>query len=128
MLYRIPIGGEHLSAYSGPARLIRATGAEPFDTITNGQAVVEHPDPGEVVWCDDGGVSCRRWNWRQCRRTQLNDTTTDALFILDGIDPVDARRLIAAGEELTEHLLRMGPDVQVAQRPIAATPPDEKSS
>ena len=31
--------------------------------------VVEHPEVGEVVWRDDAGVTCRRWNWRQAPRT-----------------------------------------------------------
>ena len=43
---------------------------EPFDTTADGAAVIEHPDPGEVVWCDDAGVTCR-WNWRQAQRTAL---------------------------------------------------------
>lgn len=126
--HRIPIGGEDLSAYTGPARLVRATGEEPFDTTRDGQPVVEHPDAGEVVWRDDDGVTCRRWNWRQCRRTQLTDATTDALFIFDGLGPISTDRLHAAGDELTTHLLRMGPDVQISQRLVAATAHDEKES
>jgi DNA/RNA-binding domain of Phe-tRNA-synthetase-like protein len=62
VLHLLPLGGEDLSRYSGPARLVRATGTEPFDTVADGSDVVEHPDPGEVVWCDDTGVTCRRWN------------------------------------------------------------------
>ena len=41
-----------------------------------------------MVWCDDAGVTCRRWNWRQARRTQLRDDTTTALFILDALAPM----------------------------------------
>jgi hypothetical protein len=37
------------------------------------------------VWCDDAGVTCRRWNWRQARRTQLREDTSTALFILDAL-------------------------------------------
>jgi DNA/RNA-binding domain of Phe-tRNA-synthetase-like protein len=76
VLHQIPLGGEDLTRYTGPPRLIRATGTEPFDTVADGIAVTEHPDQGEVVWCDDAGVTCRRWNWRQARRTQLRDDTT----------------------------------------------------
>ena len=71
VLHQIPLGGEDLTRYTGAPRLIRATGDEPFDTVADGVAVIEHPEPGEVVWCDDAGVTCRRWNWRQARRTQL---------------------------------------------------------
>jgi DNA/RNA-binding domain of Phe-tRNA-synthetase-like protein len=69
VLHQVPLGGEDLTRYSGSPRLVRATGEEVFDTVSGGEAVVEHPDPGEVVWCDDAGVTCRRWNWRQARRT-----------------------------------------------------------
>ena len=72
--YELPIGGEDLSLYSGAPQLIRATGTEPFETVSDGAAVIETPDAGEVVWCDNAGVTCRRWNWRQTRRTQLTDT------------------------------------------------------
>ncbi|HEY7431823.1 MAG TPA: phenylalanine--tRNA ligase beta subunit-related protein, partial [Streptosporangiaceae bacterium] len=83
VLHQIPLGGEDLTRYTGAPRLVRATGTEPFDTAADGIAVIEHPDPGEVVWCDAAGVTCRRWNWRQARRTQLREDTTAALFILD---------------------------------------------
>ena len=88
VLHQLPLGGEDLSRYVGPPRLVRATGAEPFDTAAEGESVVEHPEPGEVVWCDNAGVTCRRWNWRQARRTQLRRTPRTALFILDALDPL----------------------------------------
>ena len=78
VLHQIPVGGEDLTRYTGAPRLIRAAGDEPFDTTADGVAVIEHPDPGEVVWCDDAGVTCRRWNWRQCARTRITATTTTA--------------------------------------------------
>jgi DNA/RNA-binding domain of Phe-tRNA-synthetase-like protein len=116
VLHQIPLGGEDLDRYAGPPRLLRATGHEPFDTTAGGQAVLEHPDPGEVVWCDDAGVTCRRWNWRQSTRTQLTAGTTSALFILDALGPVGDEALAAAADDLTTHLRRLGPDVRVAQR------------
>src|SRR3954470_3806604 len=120
VLHQIPLGGEDLTRYIGSPRLLRATGSEPFDTVADGGAVVEHPDPGEVVWCDDAGVTCRRWNWRQARRTQLREDTTKALFILDALDPLTDDALHAAADDLTAHLTRLGPDVRAARRLIAA--------
>jgi DNA/RNA-binding domain of Phe-tRNA-synthetase-like protein len=114
--HQLPLGGEDLSRYVGPPRLIRATGSEPFDTTAEGAEVIEHPEPGEVVWCDDAGVTCRRWNWRQARRTQLHDATTSALFIIDVLDPVTDEELALATEELIGQLRGLGPDVRVAQR------------
>ncbi len=112
----IPIGGENLARYVGPPRLVRAVGDEPFDTVADGEPVTVNTDPGEVLWRDDLGVTCRRWNWRQCVRTRLDPTTTDVLFILDGLDPVDAGRLHAAGEALVEHLRADAPAVEASWR------------
>jgi DNA/RNA-binding domain of Phe-tRNA-synthetase-like protein len=119
VLHQIPLGGEDLTRYTGSPRLLRAAGTEPFDTVADGRAVVEQPDPGEVVWCDDAGVTCRRWNWRQARRTQLRADTTAALFILDALDPLADDALAAAAEDLLAHLARFGPDVRVTRRLIA---------
>ena len=119
VLHQIPLGGEDLTRYTGPPRLIRATGDEPFDTTADGVAVTEHPEAGEVVWCDDAGVTCRRWNWRQARRTQLREDTTAALFILDALDPLTGDALAAAADDLVDHLARCGPGVRVVRRLIA---------
>ena len=120
VLHQIPVGGEDLTRYCGAPRLVRATGTEPFDTMADGVTVTEHPEPGEVVWCDDTGVTCRRWNWRQARRTQLSDDTTSALFIIDALEPMTDEALHAATEDLISHLMRLGPDVEVARRLIPA--------
>ena len=99
---------------------MRATGTEAFDTVADGVAVIEHPQPGEVAWCDDVGVTCRLWNWRQARRTRLTDDTTAALFILDALDPMTDEALHAATGDLVARLTRLGPDVVFASRLMAA--------
>jgi DNA/RNA-binding domain of Phe-tRNA-synthetase-like protein len=116
VLYELPIGGEDLSLYRGAPRLIRATGPEPFDTVSDGTADIETPDVGEVVWCDDAGVTCRRWNWRQTRRTQLSGETTTALFILDVLDPMTDEELNAAADDLKTRLRGLGSDVGMVSR------------
>jgi DNA/RNA-binding domain of Phe-tRNA-synthetase-like protein len=120
VLHQVPIGGEDLTRYAGAPRLVRATGDEPFDTVADGVTVTEHPDPGEVVWCDDAGVTCRRWNWRQARRTQLTEETTAALFIIDALDPMTDEALQAAADDLTARLARLGADARAVRRLIAA--------
>jgi DNA/RNA-binding domain of Phe-tRNA-synthetase-like protein len=116
VLHQVPLGGEDLTRYAGPPRLVRATGAEPFDTAAEGADVVEHPEVGEVVWCDDAGVTCRRWNWRQARRTQLHDATTTAVFILDALDPLTDEALTAAADDLVAHLAPEGSGVRTWRR------------
>jgi DNA/RNA-binding domain of Phe-tRNA-synthetase-like protein len=121
VLHQLPLGGEDLTRYAGAPRLVRATGAEPFDTTADGVETIEHPEPGEVVWRDDSGVTCRRWNWRQARRTQLRENTTRALFVLDALEPMSDDALRAAAQTLLIHLTRLGPQVRSAQCFLAAT-------
>lgn len=118
VLHQVPLGGEALDRYVGPPRLVRATGEEPFDTVADGAEVIEHPEVGEVVWCDEVGVTCRRWNWRQGRRTQLRDDTRTALFILDALDPMTDAALEAVADDLVDHLSRLGPDIHTLRRLI----------
>lgn len=121
VLHQVPIGGEDLTRYVGAPRLIRSVGTEPFDTVADGITMVERPEVGEVVWCDDEGVTCRRWNWRQARRTQLSGDTSMALFILDALDPMSDEALAAAADDLTIHLTRLGPEIRIARRLIFAS-------
>ncbi|MFA9445128.1 B3/4 domain-containing protein [Egicoccus sp. AB-alg6-2] len=121
VIHQIPLGGEDLARYDGPPRLLHAAGDERFDTVADGEPVVENPEPGEVVWCDDTGVTCRCWNWRQARRTQLTDDTTTVLFILDALDPLSDEALDAAADDLVGHLTAATPDLRVARRLITAT-------
>jgi DNA/RNA-binding domain of Phe-tRNA-synthetase-like protein len=116
--YALPIGGEDLDAYRGPARLVRATGDEPFDVVAGGEPAVEHPNAGEVVWRDDAGVTCRRWNWRQCVRTRLTETTKNGLFLLERLEPYPIERLTGAGDRLAERLRVIAPDARIESRLI----------
>lgn len=116
--YALPIGGEDLDAYRGPARLVRADGDEPFDTVAGGEPAVEHPSAGEVVWRDDDGVTCRRWNWRQCVRTRLTEDTKNALFLLERLEPYPLDRLRAAGDALSARLRAVTPGVRIESRLI----------
>lgn len=114
----IPIGGEDLDRYGGAPRLVRALGNEPFDTVDNGERVTVSAEVGEVVWRDDLGVTCRRWNWRQCVRTRLNEATTNILFILDGLQPVGRDSLETAGSALVDAITADTPAASVAMRLI----------
>ena len=120
VLHEVPVGGEALDGYVGPARLVRAAGTELFETMADGQPVVEHPDPGEVVWTDDAGVTCRRWNWRQCMRTQLSPATTRALFIIDALGPDALTTATAAGDDLEARLRALDPAVKTSRRVLTA--------
>jgi DNA/RNA-binding domain of Phe-tRNA-synthetase-like protein len=116
--YLLPVGGEDLAGYRGPARLTRAAGDEPFDTVRDGEPVTGHPEPGEVIWRDDDGVTCRCWNWRQCVRTRITHATTSALFILDGLAELGPDGLVSAGQELAGQLASLHPGARLGWRQI----------
>ncbi|MGW5273907.1 B3/B4 domain-containing protein [Streptomyces sp. NPDC004044] len=112
----IPVGGEDTDRIKGAMRLVRSTGQEPFRTVAGGEETVEHPEPGEVVWCDDEGVTCRRWNWRQGVRTRLTEESVNALFLLESLAPMTIGELEAAGTELAESLEKLSPGAQITVR------------
>lgn len=112
----LPAGGEDLDAYAGAPRLVRATGDERFDTVAEGQPVTVTADPGEVIWRDDLGVTCRRWNWRQCVRTRLSQDTRSILFILDALHPTTTEQLHSAGDALVAAVTAGSPDAAAATR------------
>ncbi|MFB6784709.1 B3/4 domain-containing protein [Streptomyces sp. NPDC056352] len=112
----VPVGGEDTDRIKGAMRLVRATGQEPFLTVAGGEEGVEHPEPGEVVWCDDEGVTCRRWNWRQGVRTRLTEESVNAVFLLESLTPMTIRELDAAGAELAETLEKLSPGARITVR------------
>lgn len=118
--FAVPIGGEDLAKYSGPARLVRAQGDEEFETSSEGESVMEYPPTGEVVWRDDVGITCRRWNWRQSRRTALTESSRDALFILDLLEPFSQEESDLLVGELREWLTTLGAD-QITHRQITSS-------
>lgn len=107
--YAIPVGGENLAAYAGAPRLVIAEGTERFDMMKDGHVAEESPEPGEVVWRDDLGVTCRRWNWRQGVRTRLSATDSQMWFILESLPEMPLDALHAAGDELAAGLQAMMP-------------------
>jgi DNA/RNA-binding domain of Phe-tRNA-synthetase-like protein len=78
---------------------------------------------GEVVWRDDAGVTCRRWNWRQCTRTRITTATTNAVFIIDGLAALGRDGLTAAENDLASSLARLSPQAAIASRLITAGQP-----
>ena len=118
--HQIPLGGEDLDKYSGAPFLIRAKGDEKFEMNSRGEVVNEPPSPGEVVWCDDVGVTCRNWNWRQGPRTALTDETSNVLIIMDALEPFSDASLEAAADELSSVLSGLSPEVKVLRRLLKA--------
>jgi DNA/RNA-binding domain of Phe-tRNA-synthetase-like protein len=120
LIHRLPVGGEDLDRYAGAPRLVRATGEETFDTVASGEAVVERPEPGEVVWRDDLGVTCRRWNHRQCVRTRISESSVRGIFQLERLEPLSLAGLAAATDDLLGRLSARAPRLRYASRLLMA--------
>lgn len=100
----IPVGGEDWDMLESDLCLKFARGNEPFEFRSEGVLAVEYPDVQEVIWADSRGVTCRRWNWRQCERTAVTSDTRSAYFVFDAIEPFGWAELEEAAEILMDHL------------------------
>lgn len=118
--HMVPAGGEDWTRLASDLALTIATGTEPFVVFHEGQESVTYPDKGEVIWADAEGVTCRRWNWRQCKRTQLTENTQHAYFVLDSLAPYTKEQLVAAGDGLAQHLRQIAPDCTISTEILGA--------
>jgi len=118
--YAIPVGGENFAAYVGMPRLTIADGFEEFDTMKSGEPANEPPDAGEVIWRDDRGVTCRRWNWRQGVRTRLDAEAQQMWFILESLPEMPVEALNAAADDLVTGLLEMMPGAVISSEVVEA--------
>lgn len=118
--YAIPVGGENFDAYVGTPFLTIADGSETFDTMMNGEEVNDPPLPGEVIWRDDIGVTCRRWNWRQGTRTRLESATGRMWFILEALETMPDAALAEATDIFIGGLNALMPGCTVLTRTITS--------
>ncbi|CAM5245927.1 B3/4 domain-containing protein [Streptomyces sp. KS_5] len=113
----LPVGGEDIDHIEGGMHLVRATGEEDFVTVAGGEQVIEHPDAGEIVWRDEAGVTCRRWNWRQGPRTRLTEETVSGIFLLESLTPMPVADVETAAEELADLLRKFSPAAEIEIHP-----------
>ena len=116
----IPAGGEDLSAMQGDLRLRIAGDDEPAVTML-GERDARPPYAKEVIYADDIGAICRRWNWKEADRTKLTADTTDAILVLEILPPVSADLLGAAMGDLTALIGRFCGDSATTKTAILNT-------
>jgi DNA/RNA-binding domain of Phe-tRNA-synthetase-like protein len=80
--------------------------------MKDGEPVVEPVPVGEIVWTDDLGVTCRRWNWRQGNRTRIDLQTRRAWFEFDRLEPMPVDAAADAAVALTERLRQISRALQ----------------
>ena len=88
--------------------------------MKEGEPANESPEKGEVVWRDDQGVTCRRWNWRQGVRTRLGAEARWMWFILESLPAMPLDALYAAGDQLIQNLQRMMPEAAIERHLIGS--------
>jgi DNA/RNA-binding domain of Phe-tRNA-synthetase-like protein len=96
--YIVPVGGEDLDAREGDVKLTYADGNEYFIAI--GDQSEDPPKTDEIVYKDDKGVLCRKFNWREADRTKLTGETKNAIIVIEALPSVSRETLGSATDEL----------------------------
>ncbi|MDD3863123.1 MAG: B3/4 domain-containing protein [Eubacteriales bacterium] len=102
--YGLPCGGEDIDTLQGDLLLTLANGGESF--LALGDEAEDPALPGEVVYKDDLGIVCRCWNWRDGIRTMLTEQTSNALLVMESVDPGRHEALAEAARQLSERAVR----------------------
>ncbi len=101
--YGLPVAIMDTQAMQGALTVHFADGSERFTTL--GEAEVEHPEPGEVVFSDETKlVSARRWCWRQSEGSAAGESTTDAIITVEAQHPAGRADVQAALDDLLKLL------------------------
>ncbi len=104
LAHLLPAGGEDLDAVEGDVVLTRASADERMVKLL-GEEEERAPKPGEVIYRDDRGAICRRWNWKEAERTKLTERTRNAILVLEALPPAGAEELEAAAKHLERLVL-----------------------
>jgi DNA/RNA-binding domain of Phe-tRNA-synthetase-like protein len=95
----IPVGGEDLDSLQGDVLLTIAGDNEQPVTLL-GEKEARPPYPGEVIYKDDLGAICRRWNWKEADRSKLTEATKNLFLVIETLPPVSQETLKQATNEL----------------------------
>ena len=83
----LPVGGEDLDKIVGDVLLTRAGTDEPAVFLL-GEKEARAPYAGEILYKDENGAICRRWNWKEADRTKLTQETKNAFLVIESLPPV----------------------------------------
>ena len=95
--YILPVGAEDLDKMQGDLELTFAEGTEDYTPL--GEEENDPPQKGEVIYRDDFGVICRRWNWREGDRTKIMSDTKNAVVVIESIAYISIKEAV---EELAD--------------------------
>ena len=95
----LPAGAEDLDAVEGDIELAIAGASEPAVRLL-GEPEPRAPRPGEVIYRDRAGAICRRWNWKEADRTKLTAETSNAIVVVEGLQPIGRDEVRSAAGEI----------------------------
>jgi len=97
----LPVGGEDLDKIVGNVQLTRAGNDEPAIFLL-GEKEARAPRAGEIIYKDEAGAICRRWNWKEADRTKLTQETKNAFIVIESLPPVPRDTVETAIRELAD--------------------------
>lgn len=101
--YTLPVAVFDVRAMRGALTVHFADGTERFTPL--GEAVLEHPAPGEVVFSEETGmVAARRWCWRQSDESAACENTTEAIITVEAHHDTAVADVTEAVDDLLELL------------------------
>lgn len=99
LAFAIPVAAIDLANIEGGLQVRRAAGTESYEAFSG---EIEHPEPQEVIYADQGGnAHARRWTNRQSGRSAIRPTTATTLIVAEAVHATardDVERLIDALE------------------------------
>ncbi len=87
MRFLVPVGGEDLDAICGDI-VLAVAGDDESPVRLLGEPEACAPGAGEIIYKDDVGAICRRWNWKEADRTKLTPETTNVILVIEALPPV----------------------------------------
>jgi DNA/RNA-binding domain of Phe-tRNA-synthetase-like protein len=125
--HMLPIGGEDWDTLASRLLRTRALGHEPF-LGNSSDAVPQYAEPGEPIWVDAAGVTTRRFNWRQAKRTRITEATRAAYFVLDAVAPYSRMQLETAADGLARRIEERWPRARMELSELASLDPKRPES
>jgi DNA/RNA-binding domain of Phe-tRNA-synthetase-like protein len=101
--HALPVAVFDTRAVQGAITVHFADGSERYTPL--GETLVEHPEPGEVIFSDETKlVVARRWCWRQSDQSAARAETTDVIITVEAHHTRGRDDVQAAVDELVELL------------------------
>jgi len=97
--YLLSVGGEDMDRMDGDLLLTRADDDAPAIHLL-GEPEARPPAPGEVIYTDNEGAICRRWNWKEAERTKLTQDTRNAVLVVERLPPIPEEMVFRATADL----------------------------